>query len=193
MHVCCAGVATSQNQVFKAHLVGGPSFCQVDGDRFSGYNKLGFHGGIAITHQFNENWSGGFELLYATKGSKKRIDPKDLNPEIFIISAQYVEMPIVANYQLAQWPKFSFGGGLSFGVNVGGTVDDGIAYNANFKKSEIALFFQGGYAVSERLTIRLRHANSLFRVGDDYPNGLNWFYRVGLYNRLYMGSLVYSL
>lgn len=189
----CNTSANAQERFFDAYLLAGPNFTQVDGDRFGGYNKLGFHGGIGISHEYNENWSGGFEIMYTTKGSKRRIDPEDVNPQIFILKSQYVEFPIVARYKLTSIPALSFVGGLSFGVNVGGTVDDGIVREANFKKSEIAFHLGGAYKFQEKYTIQLRHSNSLFRVGDTYPNGLNIFNRVGLYNRMYMASIIVDL
>ena len=186
--------SVAQDRFFDAYLLAGPNFSQVDGDRFGGYNKMGFHAGIGITHEFNENWNGGFEILYSTKGSKRRIDPEDPSPQIFVLSSQYVEFPIVANYSLTSMPDLSFSGGLSIGVNVGGTVDDGIQKTeAGFKKSEIAFHLGGAYSIQETVSIQLRHTTSLFRIGDTYANGLNLFNRVGLYNRLYMASIIYRL
>ncbi len=189
----CSTQAKAQERFFNAYLLAGPNFTQVDGDRFGGYNKLGFHGGIGISHEYNDKWSGGFEIIYTTKGSKRRIDPEDVNPQIFIIKSQYVEFPLLARYKLSSIPELSFVGGLSVGVNIGGTVDDGIVREANFKKSEIAFQFGGAYKFQEKYTIQLRHSNSLFRIGDTYPNGLNIFNRVGLFNRIYMASIILDL
>jgi Outer membrane protein beta-barrel domain len=195
--IFCLFVLTSsvraQERFFNAHVLGGTNFAQVDGDRFAGYNKLGFHGGIGVIHEFDETWKGGFEILYSTKGSKRRIDPEDPNPQIFIISSQYIEFPLIISYALTAVPELSFSGGLSIGVNVGGTVDDGIKREAGFKKSEIAFHLGGAYRFQENISVQLRHSNSLFRVGDVYANGLRIFNRVGLFNRLYMASLIFHL
>lgn len=184
----------AQSPYFKADLIGGLNFCQVDGDRFGGYNKIGINGGIGISHEYSEKWTGGFEILYTSKGSKKRIDPKDVNPQIFILSSKYIEFPIIATYKIQSLKELSFSGGISVGVNIGGSVDDGITKtDANFNRMEYSLNLGANYLISENVSVRLRHAYSLFRIGDNYPNSRNLFRRIGLYNRLYMAGFVFHL
>ncbi|MBI1306458.1 MAG: outer membrane beta-barrel protein [Bacteroidetes bacterium] len=186
--------STAQSGYFRASVLGGLNFCQVDGDRFAGYNKLGVNLGIRIDHKVDETWSGGFELLLSTKGSKRVLDPNDPIRQIFVIKSQYIELPLFVRYNIAAVKNLSAHGGFSIGANIGGTVDDGIqTYDANFARTETAFFIGGDYKLGDHLSIMLRHSNSLFRIGDQYPNARNWVNRVGLYNRIYMLSLVYHL
>ena len=181
-------------QTFHASVIGGLNFCQIDGDRFAGYNKLGFNGGIRIHTEKDEKWDIGFDLLYTTKGSKKRIIPDDPNPQIFIIKAQYVELPLWARYKIPSLSNLRAIGGISIGSNVGGTVDDGYGpKDANFKPLEVALNLGAEYKLAEALTLSLRHSNSMNRIGEDYPGARRWVNRVGLFNRIYMLSLAYEL
>ena len=187
-------VNSAKSQDFDAKIVLGGTFSQVDGDAFGGYNKMGLTTGIGIQRKLKNNWSAGFELLYSQKGSRKRVDPEDLNPQIFILKFNYLEMPLLAYYRVGH---FNFYGGPSIGYLIKGKRDTGLGFidlkSDEVNKTEIGFKTGVSYDISENLAFQLAHASSLLRIGNLYLGGVYLFSRNGLYNRLFMASLSYKL
>jgi hypothetical protein len=190
--VLLLGLIRAEAQVgFQAELVAGFSFFQVDGDHIAGYNKLGANGGLGIFAPLNDKSNLGFEILYAQKGSKKTVNPDDPNPAIFILKFDYLEIPLIYRYKKE---KFRFEGGLSYGVIVRSLLDQGGGFNeTSINKGETAYLLGAGFQVTEKTAIMIRHQQSLFRVGNNYANGLNIWNRIGLYNRGFVVQARYKL
>ena len=91
-------MSISYCQNFKAAILVGANFSQVDGDQLGGYNKLGLNTGIEISRSVNDNWDAAFEIRYTMKGSKKVLDPKSLDPTLKL-SYHYIEVPLLAKYR----------------------------------------------------------------------------------------------
>jgi len=183
--------STAQDRFFDASIHAGFSFSQVDGDALGGYNKLGGQLGFAIGHKLNENWTSKFELSYTQKGSKRYIDPEDPNQQIFILAFDYIELPILFEYD---WEPINLVVGYSIGNNIRSQRDEGLGMtDIEIKSWEHGLQMGASYQISDQWQVELRHAYSLFRVGSDFRNGLNIFNRVGIYNRLFVLRLNYEL
>jgi hypothetical protein len=187
-------VNSANSQDFDAKIIFGGTFSQVDGDAFGGYNKMGITTGIGIQRKLKNNWTAGFELLYSQKGSRKRVDPEDLNPQIFILKFNYLEMPLLASYAVG---NFNFYGGPSIGFLIKGKRDTGLGYidlkSDEVNKTEVGFKTGVSYDINENLAFQIAHSSSLLRIGNPYLGGVYVFSRNGLYNRLFIDSLSYKL
>ena len=184
----------SHAQFFKASVIGGGNFAQVDGDHIGGYNKLGLHVGIGINHDITEFKSVGFEMLYAQKGSKLVNDPKATLQPIYIIKSTYIDFPMVYTQKLRSIDAVSLHTGLSLNVNISGTIDDGIRISeAGFNPIEMAFLLGGTYYVNDQLGLRVRHAYSINKISGDLPGNARKFIRTGMYNRWFSVGVVYQL
>src|ERR1035441_1793598 len=74
---CSAKICNAQ--YFNAGFRLGANFCQIDGDRMSGYNMGGIVGGVFVTYHFSSKWEGQFEMLYSQKGSQRVIQDTSQN------------------------------------------------------------------------------------------------------------------
>jgi hypothetical protein len=176
---------------FQGEVLVGAGFFQVDGDHFAGYNKLGGNVGIGIYAPIKENLNLGFELLYAQKGSKLSVNPDDPNPRIFILQYDYLEIPLIVK---TTKNKFAMEAGLAYGINVRSLMDEGAGFKSTtINKGETSYIIGAGLVLSETSSIMIRHQQSLFRVGNNYPNGLNIWNRIGVYNRGFVVQYRYSL
>lgn len=180
-----------QAQDFGAGAIAGLNYAQVDGDQFGGYNKLGFNLGMFVNRNLNDKWYVKGELLFSQKGSRKKIDPDDPNPQIFILKFTYLEMPLIISYKKR---NFSFELGPSIGVNIRAKNETllGVQDEKGINKTELALNFGVNYRFTETWSFNLRHSNSLLRIGNPYVGGINLFSRNGLYNRLFTTTVRYT-
>lgn len=74
----------------------GTNFCQVDGDFFKGYNKIGINAGGYAWYDFDERISLQAEILYSVKGA--RANTGGLG--VYHLRLNYVDFPIIGNYRI---------------------------------------------------------------------------------------------
>lgn len=113
------GMYVEKPRVFYAGLIGGVNFCQVDGDYFAGYHKIGANVGAIAYAQIKKHLALSMEILYSQKGSKATIARKfadTVNHPGYIlgygINVNYAEIPIMINYFDKR--KSHFGVGISY-------------------------------------------------------------------------------
>lgn len=188
--MCC----TVSAQVYRADLMLGANFSQVDGDQMGGYNKLGINFGFAINREVKKDWQAGFELHYSQKGSKKILDPDIIDPAL-VLNYHYIEVPLLASYSYNK--AITFFGGPAIGVNVKNQrIDNGLELREEeLRPWELSLQFGGYYRFGEKLSVEIRHSSSFWSIRD-YPfkaNGPLWIGSSAWYNRLFTVGLRYDL
>ena len=65
-------------QSFNGGLIVGPTFCQVDGDRYFGYHKLGFTAGGYANLPVSDHFALQMELKYTLMGAHSSAEEADL-------------------------------------------------------------------------------------------------------------------
>jgi opacity protein-like surface antigen len=159
-----------------------------------GYNKLGINVGIRIGRDLKGPWSWSFELLYSQKGSRKVLDP-DLNDLPLKLSYDYLEIPVLAAYQLDE--KWQLHSGASLGILVFNQRDENglILKEEDINRTEIAFHLGGSYALAKNWKAQLRYSYSLWSIRNQgfVFNSFQQFGRAGWYNNVMTATLVYEL
>lgn len=139
---------------------------QLDGDGFTGYDKLGIRLGIRSQAFISRRVDLIFELNYEEKGS--RYEAKDSeNPGLKnqSVSLAYAEVPILLRiYQRKRRAFFvEAGAAISYLIknnfndgNTGGTIERYDNASANFNRSELNVVLGAGYAISPRFGMLFR-------------------------------------
>ena len=83
-------------QDFNAGIFGGITASQVDGDYYSGYNKLGISAGGFVNREIGYDIYWQLEIKYVTRGVYK--GPGTNDPFIYSSTYHYVELPLSAHY-----------------------------------------------------------------------------------------------
>ena len=78
----------------RRRIVAGFNATQVEGDSFKGYNKPGIIAGFYVQTDVAPAVFTGMEIKFSQKGSRKRIKPKDPNPEVYIMRLNYIDVPL---------------------------------------------------------------------------------------------------
>jgi hypothetical protein len=90
-----------QAQRFNAGLIVGPTFCQVDGDKYAGFHQVGLTAGAYVNLPFGDYLSGQMELKYSILGahsSHKEVTEYYYPP--YSLRLHYVEIPLMIRYNL---------------------------------------------------------------------------------------------
>ena len=85
-----------QGQNINAGLFGGITASQVDGDAYSGFNKLGLTGGAFVNRHINYNIFWQVEVKYVIRGVYKGLEEND--PTLYRSGYHYVEVPLSVHY-----------------------------------------------------------------------------------------------
>jgi hypothetical protein len=172
-----------QAQEFRAFLPFGFNASQLDRDLLSGYNKVGFVGGMGVMNKFkSENSFFQMEILYSRKGSRSS------EKEIFNFNRyrlNYIEMPIQGYYYVH--PKIALGGGLYWGFLINARKDDGGGFY-EFTDSPLVKKLDLGYTagilfkISEKTEFNARFSYSIdnFRNPQFINNVLTYTLRIYL-------------
>ncbi|TNE78985.1 MAG: PorT family protein [Bacteroidetes bacterium] len=183
----------SYAQSFKGALLAGVNLSQVDGDRLSGYNKVGPVFGVAISRGLKENWSLEMDILGSFKGARPRADENNLGTLAFRrLNAIYVEVPFLLRYH---YQKFKFLGGASFGVLVAAQREDNVGtfdVTDSYKRMEFTGIFGATYALNKQWELFSRFSYSLGCVSGVNCGSLfvNPKLRVGYFNNVLAFGLI---
>ena len=88
------GGATAQN--FNTGIFGGVTAAQVDGDSYSGYNKLGITAGAFVNREIDYHIYWQFEIKYVSRGVYQ--GPTQTNIVSFGSTYRYIEVPLSLHY-----------------------------------------------------------------------------------------------
>ena len=83
-------------QEFSAGFFGGINVSQVSGDSYSGFNKLGFTGGVFVNRLIDKDFYWQAEIKYGTRGVYE--GPTDGNPTLYKSAYHILELPLSVNY-----------------------------------------------------------------------------------------------
>lgn len=96
-------------QSFNAGLIVGPTFCQVDGDKYFGYHKLGFTAGGYVNLPVSEHFAAQMELKYSLLGAHSSAEEAELpSPDYgqYNLSLHYAEIPLMLQYDFGHFTVY---------------------------------------------------------------------------------------
>ncbi len=190
------------SQSFYGGLMAGFNGSQVEGDKSSGYQKMGFVGGAWTQADVNEKVYWGLELKFNQKGS--RINPTAKNGYYkYIYRLNYIDLPALAGYRIND--KVSAFAGLSFGVLLSKSgydlygPDPTIAYSAlhNWElgmlagiKVDFDQILQ--YDWARKFVFDIRFQYSILSIYQDYSPFFS-YYTLGQFNNMISMALFYRI
>jgi opacity protein-like surface antigen len=184
-------ILQAYGQTFEGGFFGGLSASQVDGDTYSGFDKLGITAGGYISNEINRDWSWKAELRYIQKGAFKGTSLE--NPDYYRLVIHYVEIPLLAQYIIDD--RFYLEGGLAPDVYLYHKEED---ENGDIPKQEgpdyhrfgLNAIAGGGYFINENLIIGARYTYSAIPMRD-HASGQTYLLNRGQYNNVLALTLYY--
>lgn len=177
-------------QRFKAGLLLGANFSQVDGDAKAGFNKVGVNTGVLGQIILSPNWELSTEILFSQKGSRSDVSLTSLP---LLLHFNYAEVPIQINY--LDWKSTQADGStynkvmLSAGLSVGRFVGGRIEYNGleepqrleEYRRNDFSVLIGATYFFTPNWGLNVRWSQSIISINRD-----NW-----QINRLITGRALY--
>jgi len=179
------------SQQFEGGFLGGFSATQVDGDLFSGYNKLGITAGAYVTRELSSSFILKTELRYIQKGAYQK--PTEFNPSLFKTSLQYTELPIMLQFFYTE--KVYFELGLIPEALLASKEEDEnglipIDQSLEFHRFTLEGGAGVGYFLTDHLAAGFRYSYSLL-TARDHASGQTYMLNRGQYNNVLCFTFYY--
>jgi hypothetical protein len=157
----------SYSQQFEGGFFGGFSASQVDGDTYSGYNKIGITAGAYTTRKINRNLNWKAEIRYIQKGAFKK--NTEFDPTMFKTSLQFIEFPLLLQYLYNK--KVFFEAGLAPEILIASKEEsDGyiipVEHDRLFHRFVIEATAGAGYFLTDHLVAGFRYTYSVLPIRD---------------------------
>jgi hypothetical protein len=180
-------------QRFEGGFLAGIVASQVDGDTYSGYNKLGISAGAFVFTPLSRMTDLQLEIKYISKGANKKVT--ELDPRQYTSNLNYIELPILLKLNTGK--KIDWQAGIGFGYLFSFTEKDEngpLIYDesAHFKPFELSGLLGMNYAFTEHLSANIRFSYSILPV-IDYGQTTARYFRSGAFNNLFNISIYYNL
>lgn len=183
--------SSSFSQDFEGGFFGGLAASQVDGDRFSGYNKVGITAGAYVTHKINRNLKWKSEIRYIQKGAYKKNTEND--PTFFRTSLHYAEIPLLINYFYNKKTFFEAGFVPEILLKSKEENEDGIipaGQSLPFHRFSLEGTAGVGYFLTDNIAAGFRYTYSIL-TARDHASGQTYFFNRGQYNNVLSFTLYY--
>lgn len=193
-------VGQSQESKFSLKPALGMTACQVHGDNYSGFNKVGFTGGAYVNAQLNKVLSTDLGLIFVQKGARKNSRPEKFDYTYYYLNLNYLEVPLLLRYQ----PNRFF---ITVGASYAYLIDyyeESEAGNLTgkhpFDKSEYSCNIGLGMTFYKKFDVEVRSNNSFMPIrsfGSGYTpyygNFLARTFNQGYYNNILQIVFTYKL
>jgi hypothetical protein len=192
----------NRNNVFTLKPAFGLNGCQIHGDSYSGYDKLGLFAGVGVNARINEKTSFELGFYFSQKGARHNPNPKIGDYSFYRVNLNYIDLPLSLRYQVN--PKYFITLGpaiaylFSFNENVNYT---NVTNMYTFNKLETGLNIGLGRKIADKFYVEVRCSNSIKPIRNygiagtliPYPNAIARFFNKGLYNNILTFFIAYKL
>jgi hypothetical protein len=201
---CCTSLFSqdNRNNVFTLKPALGLNGCQIHGDSYSGYDKLGLFAGIGINARINERTSFELGFYFSQKGSRHNPNPKIGDYTYYRVNLNYIDLPLSLRYEVNTKYFVTLGPSIaylfSFNENINYT---DVSYLYTFNKLETGLNIGLGRKIANKFYVEVRCSNSILPIRNygitgnliPYTNAVARFFNKGLYNNILTFFVAYKL
>lgn len=158
-------------QTFRASLIAGGNFSQIDGDDLFGFHQLGANAGVRVVALLGDRWRVGPEILYSQQGARR--NQNSLNISAFDqIDLTMLEVPLMVYYK--DW-RLTAEMGLSyqrlFDYTVISSGGEDITFATPLNENLVAFKAGVTFFVTPRFGLNMRWSKHLNNL--DINNSLN--------------------
>jgi len=163
----------SHGQLSHYGVFGGVTASQVDGDSYSGFNKLGLNAGGYINQHIDLNIYWQAELKYVSRGVYK--GPEDYDPTLYKSTYHCLEIPLSAHYLYNEKMQVELGISPEVLLKAVFRDENGVMDPSTYPENRrfgLSVFVGLSYWFSQSTGMNLRYTNSAipFRDPQEWNN-----------------------
>lgn len=181
------------NKVFKLKPSLGLNACQIHGDSYSGYDKLGLFVGVSVNARLKEKIFGELGFYFSQKGAQRNEVPKNNDYRSYKVNLNYIDMPLSIYYKVNNFYSVMLGPSVAYLIGSSEYINKlNMSSYSKFNKFEIGLNIGLTRKIKDNWFVELRCSNSITPVrnyglaatGIYYPNPVARYFNKGLYNNI---------
>jgi len=193
----------NSRSVFSLKPTLGLNGCQIHGDGYSGYDKLGFLAGIAINARFKNRASLDIGFYFSQKGARHNPVPQKGDYSYYRVNLDYIDLPLLLKFNLN--PKYfaTLGPSLAYLINYNENINY-VDFTGAYKFNPIEVGVNVGLGrkiFKDKFFVEVRSSNSITPVREYgvlanmvfYPNPVARFFNKGFYNNILTLMFSYSI
>lgn len=193
---------TENNGVFALKPTIGINACQIHGDSYSGYDKAGLFGGIAVNARLTKKTSIEAGFYFSQKGARHNQNPEKNDYSFYRVNLNYIDLPLSLKYYLNKDYFITLGPSVAYLADYREETELGDWTGVYpFEKFEYGVNFGIGKKIKEKFFVEVRTSNSFAPIRSYgvianqvfYPNAVARFFNKGLYNNVLTFFLSYKL
>jgi hypothetical protein len=195
LFILFVNIASAQR--FEGGLMAGYNATQVEGDTYRGFSKPGILAGAYVQTDLAPAVFAGMEIKFSQKGSRNKINPKDDDPEKYIMRLSYIDVPFFLGFRTND--RGAIIGGVSAGYLLSGKEFDEYGQfppedqNA-FNSLDLQPFLGFQFDMLDRLKLDLRFAFSVLPIrGQPGENATNYYWLNNQFNNVISLAFYYRL
>lgn len=183
-------------QRFEGGVLAGFNATQVEGDNFKGFHKPGILAGFFVQTDLAPAVFAGMEIKYSQKGSRKKINPKDPDPEKYIMRLGYVDIPLFVGF------RTNDRGAILAGVSAGYLIhameydeygEFPVQDQHSFNNLDLQPFLGFQFGLLDQLKLDLRFALSVLPIrGQPGDNATSYYWLNNQFNNVISLAAYYN-
>lgn len=195
-------LAQNSDPVFMLKPSLGFNACQVHGDNYSGYDKFGGFGGIAINARLTEKIGLELGFYFSQKGARHNQNPDKGDFTFYRLNLNYIDLPLSFRYELNPVYFITLGPSIAYLVNYSEENELG-NWTGQYKINtfETGVNIGLGRKIKNKFYVEVRSSNSILPIRGYgiratqvfYPNPVARFFNQGLYNNILTLLVTYKL
>jgi hypothetical protein len=188
---------STPSSIFSLKPSLGVNGCQVHGDSYDGYRKIGFFGGLAVNAFINKKISLELGFYFSQKGSKHA--PTKDDPSYYRLNLNYIDLPLLFRYHLNTRYFFTIGPSLAYLISYNENNNyTNVTGNYIYNKFEVGINTGLGRKINDKFQVEVRFSNSIMPIRDFYanvyyPNPIARLFTKGYYNNIVTLMLTYKI
>ncbi|MEZ5070021.1 MAG: outer membrane beta-barrel protein [Bacteroidales bacterium] len=170
-------------QKFNSGVFAGLTAAQIDGDNYSGFNKLGMTAGAWVNRELAHQVYWQMALKYVSRGVYKAPDAMD--PSLYLGAYQYLEFPLSLHYLHEEKIQVEVGASPEILLRVAFSDENGLLDPATYpdnRRFGLSVFGGGTYWFRTRLGAGIRYTYSALPFRDpqewNHPRYRGYFHNV---------------
>ena len=165
--------APLSGQQFNAGFFGGINVSQVNGDSYTGFNKLGLNAGFFVNRLIENHIYWQVEIKYGARGVYQ--GPSDADPSLHKSAYHIVELPLSVNYLFDEKIMVELGTSPEVLITTRYWDENGLLNSSSYPENRrfgLSVFAGIGYWFNDRMMAGLRYTNSAipFRDPEEWNN-----------------------
>jgi hypothetical protein len=184
------GPVSLNGQALNAGFFAGINASQVDGDTYSGFNKLGLNAGSFVNRHIEYNIFWQAEIRYGTRGVYQ--GPTDISQTLYKSAYHILELPLSVHYLYDERIMVELGTSPELLLAVRFWDEYGIMDPSTYPENRrfgLSVFGGIGFWINDKIMAGLRYSNSAipFRDPEEWNNAQ---YR-GYFHNVFSLSIAY--